>query len=212
MRPLKAHTGRGVTLRRSDVDTDQIIPAGYCKRLTKTGYADGLFAGWRADPQFVLNQPAAAGASVLIGWHNFGTGSSREHAVWALRDGGFAAVIAVSFGDIFLRNAWKNGVPAVRLPAEAVSWLADRTEADPSALITVDVAGREVRAGERRFPYPVDDRARRLVLDGLDDMDLTLLAADRIAAYEHDRPYWLPRLSPDAVANRLSRLTGPVPA
>lgn len=129
MQPITEHTGRCVALRRSDVDTDQIIPAEFCKRLTKTGYEDTLFAGWRKDPGFVLNDPAHAGATVLVAGHNFGTGSSREHAVWALRDWGFRAVIASSFGDIFLRNAWKNGLLAVRLPEDVVADLADRADA-----------------------------------------------------------------------------------
>ncbi len=203
MRPVRAHTGRGVALRRSDVDTDQIIPAAYCKRLTKSGYADGLFAEWRTDPDFALNRPAAAGATVLVASHNFGTGSSREHAVWALGDWGFAAVIAVSFGDIFLRNAWRNGLLAVTLPADTVAGLADRVDADPRLEITVDVAGRQVRAGGRWYAFDVDDRARWLVLNGLDDMDVTLRSEAKIAVHERNRPYWLPGLAPGAVADRL---------
>jgi 3-isopropylmalate/(R)-2-methylmalate dehydratase small subunit len=216
MQSITGHTGRGVALRRDDVDTDQIIPAEFCKRLTKTGYADGLFAGWRAGAGFALNAPAAAGATVLVAGHNFGTGSSREHAVWALRDWGFVAVLASSFGDIFLRNAWKNGLLAAALPAEAVSWLANQVDAVAAPMklvgigpasacqlaITVDLVGCEVRAGGRSFGFEVDERARWLVLTGRDDIDVTVEAGDAIAAHERVRRHWLPRLAPGAVADR----------
>ncbi|MBV9445321.1 MAG: 3-isopropylmalate dehydratase small subunit [Streptosporangiaceae bacterium] len=203
MRPITEHTGRSVALRRDDVDTDQIIPAQFCKRLTKTGYADGLFAGWRAaDPGFVLNDPAVSGATVLIAGHNFGTGSSREHAVWALRDWGFAAVVASSFGDIFWRNAWKNGLLAVALPAAAVSWLSERAGEAAGLFITVDLIGCEVRGGGRGFGFEVDERGRWLVLTGRDDIDETLEADDAIAAHERGRNHWLPSLSQGAVAGR----------
>jgi 3-isopropylmalate/(R)-2-methylmalate dehydratase small subunit len=202
MQSITEHTGRGVALRRDDVDTDQIIPAEFCKRLTKTGYADGLFAGWRAGAGFALNAPAAAGATVLVAGHNFGTGSSREHAVWALRDWGFVAVLASSFGDIFLRNAWKNGLLAAALPAEALSWLANQVEAVAELAITVDLVGCEVRGGGRSFGFEVDERARWLVLTGRDDIDVTVEAGDAIAAHERVRRHWLPRLAPGAVADR----------
>jgi 3-isopropylmalate/(R)-2-methylmalate dehydratase small subunit len=192
MQPITEHVGRGVALRRGDVDTDQIIPAEYCKRLTKSGYADTLFAHWRTDPAFLLNQPAAAGASVLVAAANFGTGSSREHAVWALRDWGFAAVVASSFGDIFQRNALKNGLLAVVLDEDAVAHLADRVEADPGTTITVDLERREVRAGARRWDFPIDDRARWLLLNGYDDIDVTLGRDELIGAYELGREPWLP--------------------
>ncbi|MBO4208055.1 3-isopropylmalate dehydratase small subunit [Micromonospora echinofusca] len=194
MRAVSEHTGRGVALRRDDVDTDQIIPAEFCKRLTKSGYADTLFANWFTDPAFVLNQPDRAGASVLVAGHNFGTGSSREHAVWALRDWGFRAVVATSFGDIFLRNAWKNGLLAVVLPEPAVAELADRVDADPAFPVTVDVVRTEVRAAGSRWSFEVDERARWLLLNGLDDIGLTLGRDAAISAYERARRPWLPTL------------------
>lgn len=196
MKPLTEHTGRAVVLRRSDIDTDQIIPAEYCKRLTKSGYADALFADWRRDPGFVLNQPGSATASILLAGHNFGTGSSREHAVWALRDWGFAAVIATSFGDIFRRNAFKNGLLAVELPGGVVGALTDLVERDPALLLTVDLVAREVRAGAMRQAFTVDDRARRLLLEGLDEIAVTLERTDGIDAYESRRSYWLPSIRP----------------
>lgn len=202
MKSVTEHTGRGVALRRSDVDTDQIVPAEFCKRLTKSGYADALFAGWRVEAGFPLNDPAAAGATVLVAGHNFGTGSSREHAVWALRDWGFVAVLASSFGDIFARNAWTNGLLAVTLPVDAMSWLSDQVDAIAEFRITVDLVGRVVRAGGRDFAFEVDERARWLVLTGRDDIDVTLEAGDAIAAHEILRRPWLPRLTPGAVADR----------
>jgi 3-isopropylmalate/(R)-2-methylmalate dehydratase small subunit len=192
MQPFTEHVGRGVALRRSDVDTDQIIPAEYCKRLTKSGYADTLFAQWRTEPDFVLNRPAAVGASVLVAGPNFGTGSSREHAVWALRDWGFAAVVAPSFGDIFQRNALKNGLLAVAVDESAVAYLTEGVEADPAFLITVDIAGREVRAGDRSWAFGIDDRARWLLLNGYDDIDVTLGHDELIGDYERGRERWLP--------------------
>ncbi|OZM73579.1 3-isopropylmalate dehydratase small subunit [Amycolatopsis antarctica] len=196
MEPLIQHTGRAIALRRGDVDTDQIIPAEFCKRLTKSGYEDTLFVTWREDPEFPLNDPRRAGASVLIGAHNFGTGSSREHAVWALRDWGFAVVVASSFGDIFRRNAFKNGLLAVELPEEVVAELADRADADPAFEITVDLDSRELRADGLRHGFEVDRRARRLLLEGLDDIAVTLGKDGLIADYERARHSWLPRLAP----------------
>ncbi|MFH8347399.1 3-isopropylmalate dehydratase small subunit [Streptomyces sp. NPDC018045] len=192
MKPLTEHTGYGVALRRGDVDTDQIIAAEYCKRLTKSGYADVLFAEWRKDPAFVLNRPAGSDASILVAGHNFGTGSSREHAVWALRDWGFAVVIASSFGDIFRRNAFKNGLLAVELPVPVVSGLADRVDAEPHAEITVDLAGLEVRSGGLRHPFTVEARARQLLLEGLDEIAVTSAQDHAITTYERSREEWLP--------------------
>lgn len=194
MTPLTAHTGYAVALRRSDVDTDQIIPARYCKRITRSGYEDALFADWRTEPSFVLNQPASIDATILVASHNFGTGSSREHAVWALRDWGFIAVIASSFGDIFKRNALKNGLLAVELPAPVVSELADLVEAYPRREITVDLNGLEIRAGNLRQGFAVEERARWLLLEGLDEIAVTLAKAPAIAAYEMARPAWMPRI------------------
>nr|WP_042178515.1 3-isopropylmalate dehydratase small subunit [Kibdelosporangium sp. MJ126-NF4]CEL13230.1 3-isopropylmalate dehydratase small subunit [Kibdelosporangium sp. MJ126-NF4]CTQ98921.1 3-isopropylmalate dehydratase small subunit (EC 4.2.1.33) [Kibdelosporangium sp. MJ126-NF4] len=198
MEPLAEHTGRGVCLRRDDVDTDQILPSQYCKRLTKSGYADALFAGWREDPEFVLNRPGNAGASILVAAANFGTGSSREHAVWGLRDWGFVVVIATSFGDIFRRNALKNGLLAVELPESVVSRLAALIDADPATTITVDLSAMEVRAAGNSHPFTVDERARWLLLNGLDEIAVTLDKHDAIQAYENDRRPWLPQLVPTA--------------
>ena len=191
MQPLTAHTGTAVPLARSDVDTDQIIPSDYCRRLTKTGFAVGLFAQWRQDPGFVLNQPRYAGATVLVAERDFGTGSSREPAVWALRDWGFAAVIAESFGDIFERNALRNGLLTVRLPADAVTALRTAVHTTPTLPVTVDLIGTAVRAGGREWRFRVDERARWLLLNGLDEIGVTLSEEDAIAAYERARPRWL---------------------
>jgi 3-isopropylmalate/(R)-2-methylmalate dehydratase small subunit len=190
--PLTEHTGRVLPLRRSDVDTDQIIPSRFCRRLTKTGYADGLFARWREADDFVFNDPARAGSSVLVAGPNFGTGSSREHAVWALRDWGVRAVLAPSFGDIFRRNALKNGLLAVQLPHGVVDGLLDAADGDPGFAVTVDLRACEVRWGGGRQSFEVDPRARRLLLDGQDDIAVTLADGDRIAAYERGRQHWLP--------------------
>ncbi len=147
MEPFVTHTGRAVPLRRTNVDTDQIIPAEYLKRVSRAGFGDGLFAAWREDPSFVLNQPQYAGATILVAGTDFGTGSSREHAVWALTDYGFRAVIAPRFGDIFRTNATKAGLLPVILPEATVSALQDAIEADPGTEVTVDLGRREVRAG-----------------------------------------------------------------
>ncbi|MGH3700724.1 MAG: 3-isopropylmalate dehydratase small subunit [Pseudonocardiaceae bacterium] len=196
MTPLQGHTGRGVVLRRSDVDTDQIIPAEFCKRLTKSGYQDALFAEWRKDPTFVLNQPQRAHASVLVAGHNFGTGSSREHAVWALRDSGFMVVIATSFGDIFRRNALNNGVLAIELPEAGVAELADRVDADPHVEITADLVNLEVRTDELRYGFTMNERTRWLLLNGLDEIAVTLEKAEAISAHENTRRPWLPTIAP----------------
>lgn len=194
MEPFISHTGRGVPLRRSNVDTDQIIPASYLKRVSRTGFGDGLFAAWREDPAFVLNQPAYAGATILIAGNDFGIGSSREHAVWALADYGFRAVIAPRFGDIFRTNATKAGLLPVRLPADAVSALQDMVESDPAAQITVDLDGRTVScpAAGLSVPFEIDDYTRWRLMEGLDDIGLTLRNADEITEFERRRQPWLP--------------------
>jgi 3-isopropylmalate/(R)-2-methylmalate dehydratase small subunit len=199
MEPFTTHTGRGVSLRRSDVDTDQIIPSEYLKRVSRSGFGDGLFATWRADPGFVLNQPGSQGATILVAGPDFGIGSSRQHAVWALADYGFRAVISARFGDIFYNNSIQEGLLPVVLPAGAVTSLQDAIEADPAQRITVDLAGREVRvegaAGEPPLltvPLQIDDYTRWRLMEGLDDISLTLRHADDIARYERDRPGWLP--------------------
>jgi len=194
MEPFTSHTGRAVPLRRTNVDTDQIIPAEYLKRVSRAGFGDGLFAGWREDPSFVLNQPRYAGATILVAGTDFGIGSSREHAVWALTDYGFRAVIAPRFGDIFRTNATKAGLLPVILPEATVSAVQDAIEADPGTEITVDLGRREVRAGAAgmRAPFEIDDYTRWRLMEGLDDIGLTLRHADEITAFEHSRPAWLP--------------------
>ena len=199
MEKFTSHTGRAVPLRRSNVDTDQIIPAEYLKRVSRSGFADGLFAAWRADPGFVLNQPSAHGATILVAGPDFGIGSSRQHAVWALTDYGFRAVISARFGDIFYNNSIQEGLLPVRLPEPVVSAIADAVEADPAIPVTVDLAGREVRAGLAAdgspllsAPLQIDDYTRWRLLEGLDDISLTLRNADDITRYESTRAAWLP--------------------
>jgi 3-isopropylmalate/(R)-2-methylmalate dehydratase small subunit len=198
MEPFTTHTGRGASLRHSHVDTDQIIPSEYLKRVSRAGFGDGLFAAWRTDPGFVLNRPESEGVTVLVAGPDFGIGSSRQHAVWALADYGFRAVISARFGDIFYNNALQEGLLPVRLSAEAVVALHDAIEADPAMQITVDLAGREVRAesasGEPLLAvtFEIDDYARWRLMEGLDDISLTLRHADDIARYERERPAWLP--------------------
>jgi 3-isopropylmalate/(R)-2-methylmalate dehydratase small subunit len=192
MQKFVVHVGRAVPLRRSDVDTDQIIPAEYLKRVSRTGFADGLFAAWRADPAFVLNDDRFAGASVLIAGANFGTGSSREHAVWALQDYGFRAVVAPRFADIFRGNALKGGLLPVVLEEDTVGRLQDLVEGDPATEVTVDLDRREVRAGDVVARFDIDDYTRWRLMEGLDDIGLTLRKADDIARFESARPDWLP--------------------
>jgi 3-isopropylmalate/(R)-2-methylmalate dehydratase small subunit len=192
MEPFTTHTGRAVPLRRTNVDTDQIIPAEYLKRVSRTGFAEGLFAAWREDPTFVLNRPQYAGATILVAGTDFGTGSSREHAVWALTDYGFRAVIAPRFGDIFRTNSTKAGLLPVVLPETTVSALQDAVEADPGTEITVDLGRRVVLADAIEAPFDLDDYTRWRLMEGLDDIGLTLRHVDEITAFEHSRPTWLP--------------------
>jgi 3-isopropylmalate/(R)-2-methylmalate dehydratase small subunit len=213
MEKFTVHTGTALPLRRSNVDTDQIIPAVYLKRVTRTGFEDGLFSAWREDPAFVLNNPAYAGASILLAGTEFGTGSSREHAVWALLDYGFRVVVSPRFGDIFRGNALKQGLLPVELELKAVEALWDLVESDPTAQVTVDLTAREVRAamapgprdaGPRRedqggetstWSFPLDDFSRWRLMEGLDDIGLTLRHADAITAYEERRLPFLPAVS-----------------
>jgi 3-isopropylmalate/(R)-2-methylmalate dehydratase small subunit len=190
------HTGRAVPLRRSNVDTDQIIPSDYLKRVTRTGFADGLFREWRAEPDFVLDRPEYAGASVLLSGPDFGTGSSREHAVWALQDGGFRAVITPRFGDIFRNNALKGGLLPVTLDANQVETLMVTVESDPQTAVTVDLERLEVRAGESVFAFDLDASSRHRLLNGLDDIALTLQHDSEISSFERNRPGWLPQALP----------------
>jgi 3-isopropylmalate/(R)-2-methylmalate dehydratase small subunit len=192
MEALASHTGSGIALRRSNVDTDQVVPSEFCKRITKTGFADALFARWRDEEDFVLNDPLRADASILLAGENFGTGSSREHAVWALRDWGFAAVIASSFGDIFYSNALKNGLLTIRLADSVVAELMDHVDDDPAFEITVDLQDREVRTATDAWPFVINERARWLILNGYDDIEVTLQGSAAITAYEGTRRKWLP--------------------
>ena len=197
MDAFTVHTGRAVPLRRSNVDTDQIIPAEYLKRITRTGFEDGLFSAWRKnEPDFVLNQPQFAGASILVAGPDFGTGSSREHAVWALMDGGFRAVISPRFGDIFRNNSTKAGLLTVLLPQDEVEALWKAIEADPSLEVTVDLEAREVRYAGTVVAFDIDEYTRWRLLEGLDDVGLTERHLDDVAAFEARRPSWLPRVQP----------------
>lgn len=193
MEAFTTYTGRAVPLRRSNTDTDQIIPAHWLKKVTRNGFEDGLFEAWRKDPEFILNQPERKGAGVLVAGPDFGTGSSREHAVWALQNYGFQAVISSRFADIFRGNSLKNGLLTVILPQETVERLWELTEADPAAEITVDLQTREVRAEGITAPFELDDNARWRLLNGLDDISLTLKNEADIAAYEAGRPSYKPR-------------------
>ncbi|MFK3980173.1 3-isopropylmalate dehydratase small subunit [Micromonospora sp. NPDC050397] len=192
MDKFTVHRGTAVPLRRSNVDTDQIIPAVYLKRVTRSGFADGLFNAWREDPAFVLNDSRYSGASILLAGPEFGTGSSREHAVWALRDWGFKAVISPRFGDIFRGNSLKEGLLPVELELSAVEELWGRVEADPTARIDVDLIAREVRAGESTWSFPLDDFSRWRLMEGLDDIGLTLRHETNITEYEQRRLPFLP--------------------
>jgi 3-isopropylmalate/(R)-2-methylmalate dehydratase small subunit len=192
MEKFTVHVGTAVPLRRSNVDTDQIIPAEYLKRVTRNGFEDGLFAAWRRDPDFVLNDKRYDGATVLVTGPDFGTGSSREHAVWALQDYGFKAVIAPRFGDIFRSNALKGGLLPVVLDEKVVEQLQALVESDPRVELTVDLDERHVRAGNVTADFDLDDYTRWRLMNGLDDIGLTLERAGEIGAFEAARPEWLP--------------------
>jgi 3-isopropylmalate/(R)-2-methylmalate dehydratase small subunit len=188
--PFTQHTGRVAPLRRTNVDTDQIIPAVWLKRVSRTGFGEGLFAAWREDPEFVLNQPQHQGATILVAGTDFGTGSSREHAVWALTDYGFRVVIAPRFGDIFRSNATKAGLLPVVLSAADVEALQDLAANDE---VTVDLDARAVRYGDgKQAPFEIDDYTRWRLMEGLDDIGLTLRHADAISDFETSRPEFLP--------------------
>ena len=192
MDAITTHTGTALPLRRSNVDTDQIIPAVYLKRVTRTGFEDGLFGAWRNDPEFVLNRPEHAGVSVLVAGPDFGTGSSREHAVWALMDYGFKAVLSSRFADIFRGNSGKAGLLAAEVDQEVVERLWSLVESDPTTQVTVDLDRCEVRAGDVVAPFRIDDYTRYRLLNGLDDVGITLSHDDEITAYEAERPAWKP--------------------
>ena len=192
MEPFTTHTGRAMSLRRSNVDTDQIIPAVYLKRVSRTGFEDGLFSAWRNDPTFVLNRPEYAAGSVLVAGPDFGTGSSREHAVWALMDYGFRVVISSRFADIFRGNSAKMGLVAAEVAQPDVELLWKLLENEPGTEVTVDLAERTVQARDLTVPFDIDEYTRWRLLEGLDDIGLTLRHADGIAAFEAARPSRLP--------------------
>jgi 3-isopropylmalate/(R)-2-methylmalate dehydratase small subunit len=196
MEKFTRHTGHAVPLRRSNVDTDQIIPAVYLKRVTRSGYEDGLFQAWREnEPDFVLNQNRYSGATILVAGPDFGTGSSREHAVWALMDYGFKVVISPRFADIFRGNSLKAGLLTVVVPNSAVSLLSDAVEEDPSIDVTVDLVERTVSWADQNYRFEIDDYGRWRLLEGLDDIDESLRHVDDIATYEKTRRPWLPAVS-----------------
>jgi len=192
MEAFTVHTGRAVPLRRSNVDTDQIIPAEYLKRITRHGFEDGLFSSWRKDPAFVLNQPQYQGVTILVAGPDFGTGSSREHAVWALQDFGFKVVISSRFADIFRGNSGKGGLLTAQVPQETTEKLWEIIEADPTTAITVDLDAREIRAGELVARFDVDDYVRWRLMEGLDDIGITLTSETDITAFEAKRPSFKP--------------------
>jgi 3-isopropylmalate/(R)-2-methylmalate dehydratase small subunit len=192
MESFTTHTGIGVPLRRSNVDTDQIIPAVYLKRVTRTGFEDGLFAAWRGDETFVLNDPNYSAGSVLVAGPDFGTGSSREHAVWALMNYGFRTVISSRFADIFRGNSGKQGLLTAQCSQDDVELLWKLLENEPGTSVTVDLESRTVTAGDIVATFEVDDYTRWRLLEGLDDISLTLQHADAITDFEASRPSWKP--------------------
>lgn len=191
-----SHTGTAVPLRRSNVDTDQIIPAVYLKRVTKSGFEDGLFAAWRNDPEFVLNQPQYKTGTILVAGVDFGTGSSREHAVWALQNYGFKAVISSRFADIFRGNSQKGGLLTVVLPQDQVEKIWDVIESDPTTEVTVDLVAKNVRVGAAIYSFEIDDYTRWRLMEGLDDIGLTLKKIDSVTAFESTRPTYKPKTLP----------------
>ncbi len=192
MKAVRTIEGTAVPLDRSDVDTDQIIPSDWLKQVERTGFEKGLFSEWRDDPAFVLNQEQYQGANILIGGPNFGTGSSREHAVWAIQQYGFEAVISPRFGDIFRNNCTKNGLVPVQVPAEVGEALLRMVEDDPDTVFEIDVAAGTVKAGDVECEFPLDEGTRHRFLEGLDDIGLTLRHETDITAFEQERPGYLP--------------------
>ena len=201
MDKFTSHTGVAVPLKRSNVDTDQIIPAVYLKRVTRTGFEDGLFAAWRGDPAFVLNQDAYASGSILVAGPDFGTGSSREHAVWALQNYGFKVVIGSRFGDIFRGNSGKAGLLIATVGQDVVEQLWAIAEATPGIEFTVDLPARTIVAGDQTFTFAIDDYTAHRLLNGLDDIGMTLQHEDDIAAFEACRPSFKPTTLPVLVAD-----------
>ena len=196
MEKFSTHTGVAVPLKRSNVDTDQIIPAVYLKRITKTGFDDALFAAWRGDPDFILNDPTYSHGSIVVAGPDFGTGSSREHAVWALRDYGFKVVISPRFADIFRGNAGKQGLVTAQVPESTVQRLWELMDAAPGLELTVDLPARTIVAGGETFEFVIDDYTAWRIHEGLDDISLTLQNEEAIAAFEARRAEWLPKTLP----------------
>jgi len=194
MEPVRRIVGRALPLARADVDTDQIIPSHWLKRLERTGYGPGLFEAWRKDPAFVLNDPRYRGAAILLAGANFGCGSSREHAVWALLDAGFRAVIAPRLADIFRNNALRNGLVPVEIDDGSFAQLVDAVRRDPATTIAIDIEGSTMQAPGVRAAFPLDEFTRTRLLEGLDDIAVTLRHEADVAAYEAKRPEWLPRV------------------
>ena len=188
MEKFVTHTGTAVPLRRSNVDTDQIIPAVYLKRVTKSGFEDGLFGAWRNDPEFVLNKDAFKNGTILVAGVDFGTGSSREHAVWALQNYGFKVVISSRFADIFRGNSQKAGLLTVILPQESVEEIWKAVEAKPETQLTVNLESKTVTMGEKSYSFEIDDYTRWRLMEGLDDIGLTLKKIDAVATFEGSRP------------------------
>lgn len=201
MEAFITHTGIGVPLRRSDVDTDQIIPAVYLKRITRTGFEDGLFSAWRNDPDFVLNKEPYSRGTVLIPGPNFGTGSSREHAVWALQNYGFKVIIGSRFGDIFRSNSGKAGLLVAVVAPDVVEELWESVENHPENLVTADLEKRTITVGEKSYPFEIDDHSRHRLLNGLDDISSTLQHAEDIDTYEATRLSFKPRTLPVRTAD-----------
>ena len=197
MEPVRIVQGRAVPLPRSDVDTDQIIPSDWLKRVERTGFEKGLFSEWRDDPSFVLNEERYAGANILIAGPNFGVGSSREHAVWALQQSGFQAVVSARFGDIFLNNSVKCGLLPVEVSAELATRLMELTAENADLEIAIDVAARTIEVPEAGIceTFSIDETSAHRLIEGLDDIGLTLRVEDQITAHESTRPAWLPSLS-----------------
>jgi 3-isopropylmalate/(R)-2-methylmalate dehydratase small subunit len=194
MEPVRRIVGRALPLARADVDTDQIIPSHWLKRLERTGYGPGLFEAWRKDPAFVLNDPRYRGAAILLAGANFGSGSSREHAVWALQDAGFRAVIAPRLADIFRNNALRNGLVPVEIDADSVQKLVDAVRRDPATSLEIDVERSTVQAPGVRATFALDEFSRTRLVEGLDDIAVTLRHEPDITAFEAKRPEWLPRV------------------
>lgn len=196
MEKFITHTGTAVPLRRSNVDTDQIIPAVYLKRVTRSGFEDGLFAAWRNDPDFVLNKDEYKNGTILVAGADFGTGSSREHAVWALQNYGFKVVISSRFADIFRGNSLKGGLLTVILPQSEIEAIWEKIENKPETQISVDLAAKKVSYNDKEISFEIDDYSRWRLMEGLDDIGLTLQHVDKIAQFEEKRPVFKPKTLP----------------